>query len=203
MTNGSQRECGVCGWEYDQRLGDEDAQVPPGVAFDDLPEGYACPRCRSPKLRFVRAALDAPSRLAEAYRAIDLQMRELPIYNDRLTVEALGFQSSGALLVGALITPWFVSIIIFGAPLAAEGETVELALSGGSFAAMGASPEGVAHLVVPLLSPVLDLADQAAARAVALESLRLILGNTDAERSPAVKLQGVGRRSLFGGLLGG
>ncbi|MBI5110731.1 MAG: rubredoxin [Rhodovulum sp.] len=34
-----------CGWTYDPALGDPDHGVPPGVAFDDLPEDWICPSC--------------------------------------------------------------------------------------------------------------------------------------------------------------
>lgn len=41
-------KCPVCGWIYDPEIGDESAGIPPGVDFNDLPEGYACPVCGSP-----------------------------------------------------------------------------------------------------------------------------------------------------------
>lgn len=40
------------------------------------------------------------------------QMRDLPIYNPCLDVEAVGFQSLGECWVGVLITPWFMSAIL-------------------------------------------------------------------------------------------
>ena len=40
--------CSVCGYVYDPAEHD-------GVAFEDLPEGWNCPRCKQPKEKFSRA----------------------------------------------------------------------------------------------------------------------------------------------------
>jgi rubredoxin-NAD+ reductase len=37
--------CNVCGWTYDEQLGDEDNGLQAGVSFADLPEDFACPLC--------------------------------------------------------------------------------------------------------------------------------------------------------------
>ena len=37
--------CTVCGWVYDEELGDQDYDLAPGVAFEDLPEDFVCPLC--------------------------------------------------------------------------------------------------------------------------------------------------------------
>jgi [NiFe] hydrogenase assembly HybE family chaperone len=56
------------------------------------------------------------SRIAELvaqFRQIGAtQMRDLPIYNACLDVEAVGFQALGERWVGVLITPWFMSAIL-------------------------------------------------------------------------------------------
>jgi [NiFe] hydrogenase assembly HybE family chaperone len=41
----------------------------------------------------------------------DAQMRDLPIYNEALEVEAVGFRVRGEALVGVVITPWFINAI--------------------------------------------------------------------------------------------
>ncbi len=51
-------ECGVCWTVYDPEAGDDVAQVPPGTAFEDLPDTWCCPHCDSPRERFLRR-LDA------------------------------------------------------------------------------------------------------------------------------------------------
>ena len=37
--------CDVCGWIYDEELGDSDNGIAPGTKFEDLPEDFACPLC--------------------------------------------------------------------------------------------------------------------------------------------------------------
>lgn len=37
--------CGVCGYIYDPERGEPRAGIPPGTAFEDLPESYVCPVC--------------------------------------------------------------------------------------------------------------------------------------------------------------
>lgn len=37
--------CDVCGWEYDEALGDPDNGIAPGTKFEDLPEDFVCPLC--------------------------------------------------------------------------------------------------------------------------------------------------------------
>ncbi len=45
-------ECNVCGWIYDPALGDPDGNIPPGVPFEQLPDGWVCPVCGAPKTEF-------------------------------------------------------------------------------------------------------------------------------------------------------
>ncbi len=37
--------CTVCGYVYDPEVGDEQAGIAPGTAFEDLPDDYVCPDC--------------------------------------------------------------------------------------------------------------------------------------------------------------
>lgn len=37
--------CTVCDWVYDPELGDPDAGIAPGTAFEDLPDDFVCPLC--------------------------------------------------------------------------------------------------------------------------------------------------------------
>jgi rubredoxin len=37
--------CVNCGYIYDPEQGDPNNGVPPGTAFDDLPEDWICPLC--------------------------------------------------------------------------------------------------------------------------------------------------------------
>jgi len=46
--------CQVCGYVYDEDLGDLDAGIAPGTKFEDLPEDFYCPLCGATKDMFVK-----------------------------------------------------------------------------------------------------------------------------------------------------
>lgn len=37
--------CKVCGWIYDEALGDPDNGIAPGTKWEDLPDDFKCPLC--------------------------------------------------------------------------------------------------------------------------------------------------------------
>ena len=45
-------KCEVCDYVYDPELGDDEADIPPGTAFKDLPDDWVCPDCGEPKDAF-------------------------------------------------------------------------------------------------------------------------------------------------------
>lgn len=47
------RVCLVCGWVYDERLGAPEHGIPPGTAWEDIPEDWRCPECNVGKRDFV------------------------------------------------------------------------------------------------------------------------------------------------------
>ncbi len=44
--------CTVCGWVYDEAVGDEELGIKPGTAFEDLDEDFVCPLCSVGKDQF-------------------------------------------------------------------------------------------------------------------------------------------------------
>lgn len=46
--------CTVCGYVYDPANGDPAGGVPPGTAFENLPEDWVCPVCGAPKDMFEK-----------------------------------------------------------------------------------------------------------------------------------------------------
>jgi len=38
-------ECTVCGYVYDEDVGDADSGIAPGTKFEDLPDDWVCPVC--------------------------------------------------------------------------------------------------------------------------------------------------------------
>lgn len=47
-------ECPVCGYIYDPQEGDPDSNIPPGTAFEDLPDDWICPICSTEKVDFEK-----------------------------------------------------------------------------------------------------------------------------------------------------
>ena len=45
-------ECSVCGYIYDPAQGDEESNIEPGTAFDELPDDWVCPICGAGKEEF-------------------------------------------------------------------------------------------------------------------------------------------------------
>jgi len=45
--------CESCGFIYDPEEGDPDGGIPPGTAFDDIPDTWLCPVCGARKRDFV------------------------------------------------------------------------------------------------------------------------------------------------------
>ena len=37
--------CIVCGYVYDEAVGDPDSGIAPGTKFEDLPDDWVCPVC--------------------------------------------------------------------------------------------------------------------------------------------------------------
>jgi len=37
--------CTLCGYIYDEALGDPDGGLAPGTRYEDIPNGWSCPEC--------------------------------------------------------------------------------------------------------------------------------------------------------------
>ncbi|MBS8228771.1 [NiFe]-hydrogenase assembly chaperone HybE [Vannielia litorea] len=125
-------ECKICWTPYDPAEGDDTRQVLPGTPFLALPADWKCPNCDAPKEQFLvsedpgsDAAREAEV-LAERARALEAdftevwhaKMRDVPIVNKLLRVQAVGFRMHQGRLLGVLISPWFLNLV----QLPAEGE---------------------------------------------------------------------------------
>ncbi|MFO7954261.1 [NiFe]-hydrogenase assembly chaperone HybE [Thioalkalivibrio sp.] len=125
----------------------------------------------------VRRRLETSFQLVQEQR-----MRAMALCNPVLDVEALGFgelpDRTGRL--GVLITPWSMNLIHLpvGAALS-EGHVGSRTLPVGEVDFVGAAEVGFgAFESCSLFSPVLQFPDQLTARAVANETLGLLLGET-------------------------
>lgn len=119
-------ECKICWTPYDPAEGDDYRQVEPGTAFMDLPHDWSCPNCSAPKEQFMvledpgsQAAAQAAqlsevtSRLEADFREIwHSKMRDVPMVNKLLSVEAIGFELIDGRPLGVLISPWFMNLVM-------------------------------------------------------------------------------------------
>jgi [NiFe] hydrogenase assembly HybE family chaperone len=184
-------ECGICWTVYDPALGDAASRVPPGTAFAALPEHWHCPSCDAPRDKFMVLDAGTPSRrpmvqvdvdaavrtrvlaLENAFRLRDSRMRELPVYNGLLRVEAVGARLDGDRVACVLISPWFMNVVVM--PLDAgngerlpEGSKRLLRFPSGDYEAIAGRIDGLGTFEsVSLFSPMFEFGDQAVARVAA------------------------------------
>jgi [NiFe] hydrogenase assembly HybE family chaperone len=125
-----------------------------------------------------RYATDPSRHLEAVFRDIErTRMNGLPILNTRLAVEAIGFTPWQGHWLGALITPWFLNLVLVpGAqgewPNAAEGERIVRKLPAGDCGFYGCFEPVIGEFhASSVCSPMSRFGDQAAARAEAQRSL--------------------------------
>ena len=119
-------ECKVCWTPYDPGVGDEIRQIDPGTPFAALPDDWTCPNCSAPAAQFlVREDPGAPqvaemsvlnaatSALVADFTEIwHAKMRDVPIVNKSLRVQAVGFRMENGRPLGVLISPWFMNLVM-------------------------------------------------------------------------------------------
>jgi [NiFe] hydrogenase assembly HybE family chaperone len=139
LTDDAVLECKICWYTYDPAQGDDVRQVEPGTPFTRLPSDWCCPQCDGARDQFMvvlsdnavapktslptgaeTAAHQATARgqaLAAAFREVYLnKMRDTPMSNASLSVEAVGFRPFGQRVLGVLIAPWCMNLIVMPAP---------------------------------------------------------------------------------------
>ncbi len=119
-------ECKICWSPYDPAEGDDYRQVEPGTPFSELPEDWSCPNCDAPKEQFMvleDPGADAIREAAEIATITDRlvadftevwhsTMRDVPLVNKALQVEAVGFRRYDGHILGVLVSPWFMNLIV-------------------------------------------------------------------------------------------
>lgn len=125
-------ECKICWTPYDPDIGDETRQIDAGTPFLALPEDWSCPNCSAPKEQFLvnsdpgadteleaAALTEKTDRLVADFTEVwHAKMRDVPIVNKLLHVQAVGWRFHEGRPLGVLISPWFMNLIM----LPAEGE---------------------------------------------------------------------------------
>jgi [NiFe] hydrogenase assembly HybE family chaperone len=155
-----------------------------------------------PAVRIVSAAAIA-ERLAAVYREIHRwAMRDAPICNDALEVEAIGFRDHGDFVVGVIVTPWFAAIL--AAPSASEtltpGAALSLRFPAGEVEFHVSALDGFGAIATcSLFSPMAEFADHEAARTAARAALDALFDPHLHDAPPAPGRSGLDRRALFGG----
>ena len=196
-------ECKICWHVYDPAEGCDHWQVPPGTPFAALPGHWRCPVCDGARDQFM--ALDGEAAVAEtnaaplpvppapsspaqpvetiakleaAFREIHTaQMRGMPIVNDALAVKAVGFRRHDARWLGALVTPWFLNLVLlpgdgddWSALIPGAKELIEF--PSGRYEFVHANRKGVgAYKACSLFSPMFEFASMLQATETASAAL--------------------------------
>lgn len=136
--------------------------------------------------------------LVEVHRQIaDERIRGLPIFNDCLQVEAVGFRPVDGRLLGVLISPWFLNLVLLPGREddwsdAEVGSACTWEFPAGQYEFHAAELPGVGlHYTAALFSTVSDFPDQDTARAVA-EGIMVRLLSNDLARAPETVRRGGG-----------
>ncbi len=151
---------------------------------------------------------DPSQALVASFRAAAARMEGLGFVNPALAVEAIGFAPRNGLWLGVLLTPWCMNLVAAPCdprawPATAPGAKVRLTFPAGDFEFVGARDDAAGeYLACSLFSPVLEFADQAAARAVAEQALVALLdARTADEQGPLARRAAapLSRRELLRG----
>lgn len=197
-------ECGVCWWTYDPTIGDKAHDLVPNVGFSELAENFRCPACDASKDKFmvkpggpetattaVHTKVSFEERLdslKSAYRKAEEAMVGLPVYNDKLDIELVGFRQTDEGYAGIVITPWAMNIAVLPeqpTPLPAGpiGSNRDISFPSGTYSFLAARLDGFGALeTCNLISPMDDFDDHAVAKMTADAALE---GLFEAPKPPA------------------
>lgn len=131
---------------------------------------------------------------------LDKRMRDLPVVNVSLSVQAFGFNRFGEDWLGVLITPWFMNLMLLPGPDSAwqeqaPGIKIDKHFPYGTFEfTLGTETQIDTYALCSLFSPMFQFENQAAALATAESALQGLL----AETAPRT----VSRRDLLRGAIG-
>ena len=123
-------ECKICWTVYDPAEGDETRQIAPGTPFAALPDDWTCPGCSAPAAQFLvhdDPGADDARTLAEMDRRtaalvadfteiFNAKMRDVPVVNHALHVQAVGFRPWEGGFLGVLVAPWFMNLVLLPGP---------------------------------------------------------------------------------------
>ena len=146
--------------------------------------------------------------LLRAYRAIAVEMAELPIVNQRLSVDALGFRDWSGGHAGIVVTPWFMNVVIVlpeGSQVVEPGTRVARQFPAGQLEFVTSVLDGVGPIEgCSLISPMGQFRDMPHALEVARDAANALFTAPVAkepapvvEAAPAKPEPAPSRRDLF------
>jgi len=147
----------------------------------------------------------AIERLLTLYRATEPRMRELPFYNERLSIEAVGFRDWEDHRLGILITPWFINLILLPGEnddwsAVEQGDQSDWHLPAETIRFTANRPEEgdeEVFLAAPVFTNVIGVPDHEAAKNIAAQVLESLLAKPGSEK--AAPGHAVSRRDLLRG----
>ena len=151
----------------------------------------------------MTSPVEFASLLEDCYRRIgERSMRDLPIYNDALAVEAVGFRIHDDALAGILITPWFMNLVLqpLDGSLAScrPGSSISHVFPVGAIDFNVGDSEGIGRIAsCSLFSPMFEFTAMAQARATAEAAFVEILLPPVAQERPATKVAAAVDRRRF------
>lgn len=154
----------------------------------------------------------AAETLTTVFREIHRErMADVPILNEALDVEAVGFVAIDAGVLGVLVTPWFMNLMLLPTgegDFAGQhpGEKTVVPLPAGDYEFIAGSEDGIGdYRMCSLFSPVFEFGDHATAVATAEAVMAGVLTVPEPAAPEPVKAapaRSVSRRDLFRGLAG-
>ncbi|WP_052710100.1 [NiFe]-hydrogenase assembly chaperone HybE [Azospirillum thiophilum] len=121
---------------------------------------------------------EAIARLEAAFREIHTaQMRGMPIVNDALAVKAVGFRRHGDRWLGALVTPWFLNLVLLPGEVddwsgLVPGDKELIEFPSGRYEYVHANRKGVGgYKACSLFSPMFEFASMLQATETAAAAL--------------------------------
>jgi [NiFe] hydrogenase assembly HybE family chaperone len=148
----------------------------------------------------------AVERLVDYYQAVfEERFRGLPIINPALRVEAVGFRGLAEHEFGALVTPWFINLVLLPGTARwddrPQGGVCTIELPGGKVEFTVSHDEVMGTMLsAAMFGTVTEFPDQATAREVARETLRLLFSKEHA--ADETEQRRMSRRELFRNLGG-
>ena len=171
-------ECKICWTTYDPQEGDDTRQVLPGTAFVDLPDDWTCPGCSAPRAQFlVREDPGAPSAatmaemerrtaalVADFTEVFNSRMRDMPMVNHALHVQAVDFRPHEGGFLGVLISPLSMNLVFLPPadyPVLAPTRKEMIAFPSGDYEFLHNSRDQTGpYLACSLFSPMGDFSSQ-------------------------------------------